>query len=257
MSIDTNFPIYHIHNTYFIRSACLTPAPHEHFASHLIFGLQQPFLAEVDGCRMPAEGIAIGSGISHTIYTKGPVLVAFLDALTPLDSCLKKCILRGRSYHHFPSGISQAVSQAWLTASSPSNGKEAILKLEQLTGLNPDFPVTEDSRILEAADYIHRARNLESLTVQEIARAVCLSESRLSHLFKQEAGISLHLYLANMKLERAFYLIPTGKPLTDICMESGFSSPSHMSDISRKLYGLSMTQVKKLFFGGHAPVELS
>ena len=249
MSIDTNFPIYHMHNAYFIRSARLTPAPHEHFASHLIFGLKQPFLAEVDGCRMPTKGIAIGSGISHTIYTEGPVLVAFLDALTPLDSCLKKCILRGRSYHRFPAGLSQAVSQTWLDASSPSDGKEAILKLEQLTGLNPDFPVTEDSRILEAADYIHRARNLETLTVQEIARAVCLSESRLSHL-------SLHLYLANMKLERAFYLIPTGKPLTDICMEAGFSSPSHMSDISRKLYGLSMTQVKKLFFGGHAPVEL-
>ena len=101
MSIDTNFPIYHMHNTYFIRSARLAPAPHEHFASHLIFGLQQPFLAEVDGCRMPAEGIAIGSGISHTIYTEGPVLAAFLDAFTPLDSCLKKCILRGRSYYQF------------------------------------------------------------------------------------------------------------------------------------------------------------
>ena len=101
MSIETNFPIYHMHNAYFIRSARLTPAPHEHFASHLIFGLQQPFLAEVDGCRMPAEGIAIGSGISHTIYTEGPVLVAFLDALTPLDSCLKKCILRGRCFLRF------------------------------------------------------------------------------------------------------------------------------------------------------------
>ena len=256
MSIDTNFPIYHMHNAYFIRSARLAPAPHEHFASHLIFGLQQPFLAEVDGCRMPAKGIAIGSGISHTIYTEGPVLVAFLDALTPLDSCLKKCILRGRSYYQFSSGISRAVRQTWRDATSPSDGKEAILKLEQLTGLNPDFPVAKDSRILEAADYIRQAQNLESLTVQEIARAVCLSESRLSHLFKQEAGISLHLYLSNMKLERAFYLIPTGKPMTAICMEAGFSSPSHMSDISRKLYGLSMTQVKKLFFGGHAPVEL-
>ena len=194
MSIDTNFPIYHMHNAYFIRSAHLTPAPHEHFASHLIFGLKQPFLAEIDGCRMLTEGIAIGSGISHTIYTEAPVLVAFLDAFTPLDSYLKKCILKGQPYHHFPSSIS---------------------------------------------------------------RAVCLSESRLSHLFKQEAGISLHLYLSNMKLERAFYLIPTGKPMTAICMEAGFSSPSHMSDISRKLYGLSMTQVKKLFFSGHAPVELS
>ena len=173
MSIDTNFPIYHMHNAYFIRSAHLTPSPHEHFASHLIFGLKQPFLAEIDGCRMPTKGIAIGSGISHTIYTEGPVLVAFLDALTPLDSCLKKCILRGRSYYQFSSGI------------------------------------------------------------------------------------SLHLYLSNMKLERAFYLIPTGKPMTAICMEAGFSSPSHMSDISRKLYGLSMTQVRKLFFGGSYPEELS
>ena len=175
MSIDTNFPIYHMHNAYFIRSAHLTPAPHEHFASHLIFGLKQPFLAEIDGCRMLTEGIAIGSGISHTIYTEAPVLVAFLDAFTPLDSYLKKCILKGQPYHHFPSSISRAVRQAWLDSSSPSGGKEAILKMEQLTGLNPDFPVAEDSRILEAADYIRQAQNLESLTVQKIARAVCLS----------------------------------------------------------------------------------
>ena len=45
--------------------------------------------------------------------------------------------------------------------------------------------------------------------------------------------------------------------MTDICMEASFSSPSHMSDISRKLYGLSMTQMKKLYCGWHVPVELS
>ena len=142
-------------------------------------------------------------------------------------------------------------------STNPVFTQDVVQFVAPASSMNPDFPVTEDSRILEAADYIRQAQNLESLTVQEIARAICLSESRLSHLFKQEAGISLHLYLANMKLERAFYLIPTGKPMTDICMEAGFSSPSHMSDISRKLYGLSMTQVKKLFFDGHAPVELS
>ena len=81
MSIDTNFPIYHMHNAYFIRSAHLTPAPHEHFASHLIFGLKQPFLAEIDGCRMLTEGIAIGSGISHTIYTEAPVSGGFSGCL--------------------------------------------------------------------------------------------------------------------------------------------------------------------------------
>ena len=66
MSIDTNFPIYHMHNTYFIRSARLAPAPHEHFASHLIFGLQQPFLAEVDGWQQRALPSALGFPIRFT-----------------------------------------------------------------------------------------------------------------------------------------------------------------------------------------------
>ena len=33
-------------------------------------------------------------------------------------------------------------------------------------------------------------------------------------------------------------------------MDAGFATPSHMADTSRKLYGMSMTEVKQIFLVG-------
>ena len=62
------------------------------------------------------------------------------------------------------------------------------------------------------------AQALEAVTIQEVAQAVHLSPSRLTHLFHQETGISPRLYLANLKLERAFYRMQEGMTLTEACM---------------------------------------
>ena len=66
---------------------------------------------------------------------------------------------------------------------------------------------------------------LEQLTIREVARAVHLSPSRLTHLFRRDTGISPHLYLANLKLERAFYLLETGRSLTQVCMDAALPLP--------------------------------
>ena len=91
---------------------------------------------------------------------------------------------------------------------------------------------------------------LEQLTIREVARAVHLSPSRLTHLFRRDTGISPHLYLANLKLERAFYLLETGRSLTQVCMMRALPLPPTWRTTSRKLYGMSMTEVKQSFLAG-------
>ena len=46
------------------------------------------------------------------------------------------------------------------------------------------------------------------------------------------------------------YLLETGRSLTQVCMDAGFATPAHMADTSRKLYGMSMTEVKQIFLTG-------
>ncbi|NQX46577.1 helix-turn-helix transcriptional regulator [Paenibacillus tritici] len=54
-----------------------------------------------------------------------------------------------------------------------------------------------------------------------------LSNSRLSHLFKENTGISLSGYMVLHKLQKATYLIFEGLSITDAAMAAGFDSPSH------------------------------
>lgn len=195
--------IFRVRDCYYIRASYPSPAEHRHFAAHLVFAMERPFTALVDGKSVETVGIAIGSDVPHTILSVDPALVVFIDELTPMSRCVKHTLLQGAPW-----------------------------------------------RVLEAAAYMKSAPALEQLTIRNVARAVHLSPSRLTHLFRRDTGISPSLYLANLKLERAFYLLDTGRSLTQVCMDAGFATPSHMADTSRKLYGMSMTEVKQIFLTG-------
>ncbi|WP_216857302.1 helix-turn-helix domain-containing protein [Paenibacillus tritici] len=49
----------------------------------------------------------------------------------------------------------------------------------------------------------------------------------MSHLFKENTGISLSGYMVLHKLQKATYLIFEGLSITDAAMAAGFDSPSH------------------------------
>ena len=103
-----------------------------------------------------------------------------------------------------------AVSGLWQNVRTEEEAVRAAKGTGNLLGLEKLVPPEEDSRVLAAAAYMKRAQALEAVTIQEVAQAVHLSPSRLTHLFHQETGISPRLYLANLKLERAFYRMQEG-----------------------------------------------
>lgn len=84
-----------------------------------------------------------------------------------------------------------------------------------------------------------------SYNVKQIAEKVFLSESRLTHLFKEEAGISLKSYILMRRMEYAYRLISTGSKITWAAQESGFSSSAHLAYTCKKLTGVSITDVLK------------
>ena len=175
--------IFRVRDCYYIRASYPSPAEHRHFAAHLVFAMERPFTALVDGKSVETVGIAIGSDVPHTILSVDPALVVFIDELTPMSRCVKHTLLQGAPWRALDASVSSRVGKRW-------------------------------------------------------------GEVRT------ETGISPSLYLANLKLERAFYLLDTGRSLTQVCMDAGFATPSHMADTSRKLYGMSMTEVKQIFLTG-------
>ena len=75
-------------------------------------------------------------------------------------------------------------------------------------------------------------------SIDHFAEEVCLSSSRLSHLFREQVGITLKDYLLLHQLERVFQDILSGRKITDAAMDAGFDSPSHFASTVKRLMGL-------------------
>src|SRR6185295_1227110 len=81
-----------------------------------------------------------------------------------------------------------------------------------------------DRRLRRAIEFMHDNFSRE-LAVEEIASAAYLSEYHFARLFKQITGVTPHVYLANIRLERARKLLAdTSLSISQIATRVGYQS---------------------------------
>jgi len=79
----------------------------------------------------------------------------------------------------------------------------------------------------------------ESLSLDEVARAVGLSPFHLARLFRRHTGFSLHGYRTRIRLLHALDRVGEARgALTDLALELGYSSQSHFTDAFRRAFGV-------------------
>ncbi len=83
------------------------------------------------------------------------------------------------------------------------------------------------------------------LTVNEIAKQIGYSRSRLSVLFRKETGFTVTQYIQMKKTEVAKNLIEGGAKLSEISQLLGFSSQSHFCKCFRDETGISPGEYRK------------
>lgn len=94
-----------------------------------------------------------------------------------------------------------------------------------------------DSRVLEAIDYLSRALSRQ-VPIGELASVVHLSASRLSHLFREQTGVTPHRFAELQRLERAKQLLElTSLPINTVANEVGFGSQFYFATRFRRLTG--------------------
>lgn len=144
---------------------------------------------------------------------------------------------------------------------------EAGAKIEEMLGMRYGF-VTELLRIRDQeelclwivkvlermTDQIYRTRNAknyqrlkkvmdfiethysEPLTVKQIAQEVYLSPSRLSHIIKEELGITLVEYVSKVRIEKAKVLLKDRiVPLSQIALEVGYPDQSYFTKVFKRI----------------------
>ena len=84
--------------------------------------------------------------------------------------------------------------------------------------------------------------------VAQLALLVHLSASRFRHLFKEETGVSINLFLRERRLERAELLLRTTfLSIKEVTMEVGVRSPSRFVDYFKEKYGVTPSAYRKRF----------
>jgi AraC family transcriptional regulator len=96
-----------------------------------------------------------------------------------------------------------------------------------------------DRRLRLAIEFMHDNFGRD-LALEEIASAAYLSEYHFARLFKQITGVTPHVYLANVRLERARKLLAdTALPISEIAAIVGYQSQSHFSKMFRSVTGIT------------------
>ncbi|MFD1953239.1 AraC family transcriptional regulator [Paenibacillus thailandensis] len=96
-----------------------------------------------------------------------------------------------------------------------------------------------DPRVDQALKWL-ALRMKEEVRVEELAKEIGLSASRLSHLFKEETGEGVIEHLNGMRLRQAaLYMEHMGRTATEASQDVGFNHYNHFADLFRKRYGVS------------------
>jgi AraC-like DNA-binding protein len=92
-------------------------------------------------------------------------------------------------------------------------------------------------RLCRARDYI-QAAHAEPLTLERVATKAGLSPYHFQRMFAQAFAETPHEYLTRIRLDRAKALLMTEHlPVTDVCLEVGFSSLGSFSSMFTRHVG--------------------
>ena len=92
-------------------------------------------------------------------------------------------------------------------------------------------------RMLRARDAMDRTY-AEPLDVPSLARIACVSPAHFIRTFRATFGETPHRYLQRRRVERSMFLLrATGRSLTDICLDVGFTSLGTFSRTFRDIVG--------------------
>lgn len=96
-----------------------------------------------------------------------------------------------------------------------------------------------DRRLRRALEFMHD-NYARSLSLEDVASAAYLSEYHFARLFKEIVGVTPHVYLANLRLERARKLLAeTELAISEVASMVGYHSQSHFTKVFKSITGVT------------------
>ncbi len=129
-------------------------------------------------------------------------------------------------------------------ADEPLSASRALDVIEET--LKPSQPVLVrplDARVEEVLWRLNNEPDGEGADLEALAAAVCLSPTRLAHLFKEQTGTSVRRYRTWARISKAALMLGHSRNLTEVAMAAGFTDLSHLSRSFREMIGISPSRI--------------
>ncbi|MBT0721010.1 arabinose operon transcriptional regulator AraC [Rosenbergiella collisarenosi] len=105
-----------------------------------------------------------------------------------------------------------------------------------------------DPRIHAACQYMNEHLGDNQWEISDVAEHVCLSTSRLSHLFRQHLGVSVLKWREDQRINQAKLLLSTSQlSIASIGCSVGFDDQLYFSRVFRKCTGSSPSEFRQSF----------
>ncbi|KRB89095.1 helix-turn-helix domain-containing protein [Noviherbaspirillum sp. Root189] len=239
--------MYLWHGSAMLIGPGIDSSPHAHFAVQLTLGLDKPFRARLGPDQPWIETRAAvfapnqfhqidcgGDMLAHLLVelpqrqqTVSTVMPAQYDAL-PHFAQVRAAFAAARQ-GRLDSDMAREAAQQWLHC--------AIPQAQSPTGFDP--------RIARALDWLAANPGKEPDGAL-LAAEVHLSESRFTHLFRQQTGMSLSRYLLWMRLLAGVAAVARGENMTNAAHQAGFADLAHMSRTFRSTFGVVPSELQKM-----------
>ncbi|MGV9611668.1 helix-turn-helix domain-containing protein [Nocardia xishanensis] len=205
-------------------------AAHSHAAVQiLLVTAGEVTVVDAAGRAAAAELAIIPPGVRHEVRadpaTKG--FIAYLDSASTVGhAALTR--LRDLPADHVTSWITAAIPRT--TAIVPQHNSVTPPPSP------PPHPVVAEALRVAASS----AAGPPSLG--ELAAAVAMSPSRLSHLFTEQVGLPYAAWRRWTRLHLAIGTVRAGGSLTDAAHAAGFTDSAHLTKTCRDLFGITPTE---------------
>ena len=218
--VSTDFAIY--------RGFLNPNASHSHNTLQLTISSKKTFDVLLENKIIECKSIQINKKVKHQIITNNSELITLL--FEPTINCEYKFYPNFDKYIIF-NNIGDVERSVF------ANNLKYIT--EMLLSYGEFVPL--DNRIQKILNHINKEENCKH-SLGYFAEWLSLSESRISHLFKKEVGVSLKYYLLWKRLLFAIDSLRSSRPLTEIALDCGFSDLSHLSRTFKRFFGHKISE---------------
>ena len=216
-----------------LYGAAMQNRPHRHVSASVLVGLDRPIRVQLGGSWYTTEAMVVAPDVEQALDSEGgAALIIHIDPDQPL-------------WRHFLSLIGSNGFAELVRAQLQLGRLRAAVDAEQVSAVHDwletvaralcPAPEALDSRVATVATYLRQTLP-ERLVLSDLSQQVGLSDSRLTHLFRQQTGVTLRRFLAHLKILQAVFSWRPGVSVTELAAEAGFYDQPHLIRTAREMY---------------------